>query len=369
MSKILVIEDEALLLEEVVEILTFEGFEVYGAENGAIGIERVYQHWPDIILCDIMMPRMDGYQVLMNLQSDARTRLIPFLFTTAKSSVEDIRTGMSLGADDYLTKPFSRDQLVQAINARLEKRRVVADLIDQSREQITHLQNTIMITLPHELRTPLSSISGYSEILAEDIETMTTEQVQTMVNGVRRGAQRLHRLIENYLLYAQLEIKRYQREELDALIEYYRANPIQVSEIVESVAQQKADHYDRSADLHLTLQTDLVPLPFDEVKKIVAELTDNAFKFSEAGTPVTVAVHATEEGVSFIVQDHGRGMTAEQIEQIGAYMQFDRKLYEQQGLGLGLTLARMLVHLFEGNLVIQSEPETGTTVTVSFRIA
>lgn len=366
MVKLLVIEDETLLLEEVVEILTFEGFEVYGAENGAMGIEMVYQHRPDLILCDIMMPVMDGYQVLMSLQSDHQTRLIPFMFITAKSAINDIRVGMNLGADDYVTKPFTRDTLLEAIETRLEKHRVIADMIDSAQDRIDHLQGTIMMSLPHELRTPLSSITGYSEILAEDVETMSPAQIRTMITGVQRGAKRLHRLIENYLLFAQLQIRRYQEQELQELIAYYKQNPIHVHEYISSMALQKAQQYQREDDLQIDIAPVGVALPADEVKKIVSELTDNAFKFSEPGTPVQISMTVENDIITLIFEDHGRGMTTQQIEQIGAYMQFDRMLHEQQGLGLGLTIARMLVELFGGTFDIQSEPEAGTRIIISF---
>ena len=369
MTKILIIEDEVLLLEEMVEILTFEGFDTYGAENGAIGIEMVHQHQPDLILCDIMMPHMDGYQVLLNLQSDPKTRLIPFMFITAKSTIDDIRVGMNLGADDYLTKPFTQDELLQAINVRLEKRRVVADLIDRSTEQLEHLQSTIMLTLPHELRTPLSSIAGYSEILAEDFQNMTADQVRTMITGVRRGAQRLHRLVENYLLYAQLQLKQHQQHELEMLLNYYRDNPVPVAEVLEGAAITQARHYKREQDLQLNLEHFNIPLPADEISKIFRELADNAFKFSEAETPVAISAHHNESTIAFQFEDQGRGMSTDQIEQIGAYMQFDRKLYEQQGMGLGLTIARMITELFGGTFSIESEPESGTRITVSFPIS
>src|SRR5690242_2364386 len=117
MTKILVIEDEALILENVVEILEMEGFEVKGAPNGKLGLQVAAQFVPDLIICDIMMPEVNGYDVLMELNSSPELSVIPFIFLTARASRVDIRKGMTLGADDYLPKPFSAQELLQAVSA------------------------------------------------------------------------------------------------------------------------------------------------------------------------------------------------------------------------------------------------------------
>ena len=121
MKKILVIEDHADMRRNLRLILRLEGFHIFEAENGVAGIASARQHKPDLILCDVMMPELDGYGVLKALRADPDTITIPFLFLTAKGDKLDIRQGMNLGADDYLTKPVGRDQLMAAIAARLER--------------------------------------------------------------------------------------------------------------------------------------------------------------------------------------------------------------------------------------------------------
>ncbi len=120
MPTILVIEDESLLRVEVAEWLMFEGYTAITAEDGVVGVEKALQHGPDLIVCDIMMPRLDGYGVLLEIRSNSVTADIPLIFLTARAAHEDIRAGMNLGADDYLTKPFTRVELLQAIKSRLE---------------------------------------------------------------------------------------------------------------------------------------------------------------------------------------------------------------------------------------------------------
>lgn len=120
-KKILVIEDETAVRENILELLDAEGFDPIGAENGRLGVQLALESVPDLILCDVMMPEVDGYGVLNALRSDTVTATIPFIFLTAKSTKADVRQGMDLGADDYLTKPFTRSELLGAIATRLEK--------------------------------------------------------------------------------------------------------------------------------------------------------------------------------------------------------------------------------------------------------
>src|SRR5687768_15576562 len=120
--KILVIEDEAILLKEVMRWLMLEGYEAIGAGDGHEGVNLAFQHQPNLILCDIALPNRDGYDVMLEIRNNPETQLIPFIYMTAMASHDDIRKGMTLGADDYITKPFTRAELLQAVEAVLGKR-------------------------------------------------------------------------------------------------------------------------------------------------------------------------------------------------------------------------------------------------------
>ncbi|MCU0516910.1 MAG: EAL domain-containing protein [Oscillatoria sp. Prado101] len=144
MFKILVIEDEALVRANILEILDSSGdFDALGAENGLIGVRLAREHRPDLIVCDIMMPELDGYGVLDALRADPATAAIPFIFLTAKADQGDLRFGMNLGADDYLTKPFRRSELLLAISTRLEKQTALANRysikLKQAEERLNYL--------------------------------------------------------------------------------------------------------------------------------------------------------------------------------------------------------------------------------------
>jgi EAL domain-containing protein (putative c-di-GMP-specific phosphodiesterase class I) len=143
MKKILVIEDEQLIRENILKLLKAEGFDVTGAENGAQGLYAAVSNVPDVIICDVMMPELDGYGVLVALRSNPVTATVPFVFLTGKADRSEMRQGMELGADDYLTKPFSKAELVGAISSRLKKQEAVAEQYNTLRAQGSEfIQNT-----------------------------------------------------------------------------------------------------------------------------------------------------------------------------------------------------------------------------------
>ncbi|HBB31015.1 MAG TPA: GGDEF domain-containing response regulator [Cyanobacteria bacterium UBA9273] len=156
MKKILVIEDEEFVRENILELLEAEGWEAIGAENGRIGIDLAKTLMPDLIVCDVMMPGLDGYGVLTQCRQDSTLAAIPFIFLTAKAAKSDFRQGMELGADDYLTKPFTRAELLGAIATRLKKQAAFRDLynseLQEAKEQLNHLMRHDSLTgLPNRL--------------------------------------------------------------------------------------------------------------------------------------------------------------------------------------------------------------------------
>jgi len=125
-KRIVVIEDNQDVRENIAEILELSGYAVDTAENGVEGVRKIKEVYPDLIICDIMMPELDGYGVLHIMQRNPETASIPFIFLTAKSEKTDFRKGMNLGADDYITKPFEEVELMEAIEIRLKKRAICA---------------------------------------------------------------------------------------------------------------------------------------------------------------------------------------------------------------------------------------------------
>ncbi|NJL92336.1 MAG: response regulator [Anaerolineae bacterium] len=277
MKRILVIEDDPGILENITDLLTIEGFEVFQAMDGLQGVEEARRLSPDLILCDVTMPAMDGYEVHTALQRDEQTAFIPFIFLTAHTDYLNFREAMNLGADDFLHKPFVAEELLTAIRTRLEK---TAKVTREVQRQIDHLRSQITLTLPHELRTPLTTILGYVNMMLESPDEITTDQMVRYLRSIDRGARRLARLVENYLLFAQLEL-------LDA--EHHRQSvallQTEASAYIKRLARERAEEAGRLADLELLVEPATVQIDDGSLQKILDELVDNAFKFSMAGTP------------------------------------------------------------------------------------
>lgn len=368
MKKILVIEDETDVREVVLDILEAENFDVIGAPNGRIGVEMATAERPDLILCDVMMPELDGYGVLAALRSSPVTAAIPFIFLTAKATRSDLRQGMDLGADDYLTKPFTRDEMLGAIGTRFKRQ---AAIEQKSQAQLDSLRHNISRSLPHELRTPLNGIISTSQFLLDEYADLELEEAQEMLADINASGRRLHRLIQNFLLYAELELTARDPEKLWALRSLSLNTP---AATIEPTAQQLARGTgdtgrimpDRAADLTLGVQNHRVAISESALQKMTFELVDNALKFSQPGQPVTVTGEMKGDRYLLRVIDHGRGLSPDQIANVGAYQQFDRKLYEQQGSGLGLSIVMRLCELYQADLSITSEPGQETIVQVSF---
>ncbi|MGD0259527.1 MAG: hybrid sensor histidine kinase/response regulator [Verrucomicrobiota bacterium] len=358
MKRILVIDDEEWLREMVHIALGQKGFDVIEAENGAVGIEKARKELPDLILCDVNMEKVDGYLTLSALRNEPATAAIPFILMTGLADNAGMRHGMELGADDYLPKPFTIEGLYAAVEARLKKAQA---LRQEAEKKLADLRDNLTLMLPHELRTPLNGILAFGEILAAEAATLPAREIAEMGQVIHDSGKRLERLVENFLIYAQIELLGADAQKIGALRQKQTQSP---AKLIEGHARGQARAAKRAEDLTLDLADQPVPMSEGYLAKIVDELVQNAFKFSEAGKQVRVALSASPSGVVLAVTDQGRGFSTEHIIKVGAYMQFDRKIQEQQGLGLGLVIARRLTELHGGTLSIQSERGAATTVTV-----
>jgi signal transduction histidine kinase len=306
------------------------------------------------------MEKVDGYLCLSSLRTEAPTAAIPFILMTGLADNAGMRHGMELGADDYLPKPFTTDALYAAVDARLKKAQTVHD---EAERKLAHLRDNISLMLPHELRTPLNGILAYGEILAADADKLQPSEIAEMGHVVHQSGKRLERLIENFLIYSQLEVIAADPKNVNALRIGRTAHPVA---LIERHATAQAALADRSQDLVCELSD--IPLPMSEeyLSKVVDELAQNAFKFSDPGSAVRVTLSEAFNAITFSISDQGRGFSTEQITRVGAYMQFDRTMQEQQGLGLGLVIAKRLVALHGGTLSIVSEPSSGAVIAAKF---
>ena len=315
MKQILVIEDTAAVREEILDLLDFEGFDAIGAPNGAAGVQLALEHHPDLILCDIMMPELDGYGVLTQLRQEPATATTPFIFLTANAAKEDMREGMELGADDYITKPFLGEELLAAIQARLTRHAAMAQ---QGEQTLEALRGHIIHAMPHELLTPLNGIWGFAQLLVNADSDMSSVQVSEIGTEICQAANRLHRLVQNFLTLAQIKVLAADPKQLAAL---RQQSTVHSDALITMAATHQAEIAQRCEGLVLRLLDTSAPIEEGHLQKIVDELVDNAFKFSTEGAPVTVTTLKTPAAFVLEVRNQGRGLAADQIASIGACMQ------------------------------------------------
>ena len=193
MKKVLLIEDDTVLRENTAELLELSDYEVIMAPNGKIGIDKAKKYIPDIIICDIMMPEMDGYGVLKTLAQNRKTKYIPFIFLSAKTERQDIRKGMNLGADDYITKPFSEDELISAIESRLAKASILKDEREKRQNRVEDDEDEIR-TLD-DLKVFLAK-NGELLKFNKDEVIYREGQYSNLVYLITKGAVKCHKLDE-----------------------------------------------------------------------------------------------------------------------------------------------------------------------------
>lgn len=357
MSKILVIDDDESLGSTFKAALGHFGYEVTVAENGEEGIRLAREWLPDVILCDVNMPGMDGKAVLQAMRADPHLANRQIVLMTGDQIQNSLREGMNLGADDYLSKPFAINQLRTCVETRLRRAQIYRRLEDGVLRRHADLFG---VTLPHEFMTPLNGILGLAEILKEDIDKIPLEESRQLLANIESCAQRLHRTLMNYIKLATVEADS-EKSAVPAELGFERSIPI-----ITAVAQEMAEKAHRPRDLALNLDPISILCREDDLRFIVDHLVGNAFGFSTSGSPVTVGFKLDQGSPTLIVQDLGRGMSADQIEQIGLFMQFDRKRFEQQGLGIGLALVKRLLQRNRGRFTFESAPGRGTIVRIAF---
>ncbi len=358
MKKILIVEDEQRIREDIALSLGMNNYETFEAENGIEAIKIAQDNLPSLIISDIMMPKMNGYELLLTLQQDELTASIPFLFLSAKTDRSDVRKGMNLGADDYITKPFDIEDLMVAVEARLKKRELAEK---QYQKRFEELRSSIRSILPHEIRTPLNAIMGFTDFILKNPDN-SFENIEEMLSRVYASAKRLNTLFENYLIYANLEIMATNQTETEKLIE---SKTFFVKNIIYDIAMYKAEVFKRKGDLEIELVDAAIKVSNEFFVKSLEELIDNAFKFSQVNSYVIIKSRIEEQYYVIDIKDQGRGFSDEQLSSLGAYIQFDRKIYENQGSGIGLTISKRIADLHQGYLDIIPH-DSGTTVRLKF---
>lgn len=358
MSKILVVEDSVEMLSNISSLLSLNGFTVISAKNGFEGLTAAKNGYPDVIISDIMMPVMDGIEMLSAIRENELLQTTPVIFLTAKADRRDLREGMVKGADDYITKPFKSSELLEAINTQIKKKERFKNTYDE-------IAQNISTYIPHELRTPLIAIMGYTDLLLSDLRSWDEETMTGMLSNVKKASGRLYRTIEKFIRYSEIELllASKQKNQIDNVKE------ISAKENVTYIAEKISKNYFRSEDLMMSVGDAQIKIDEDHFHILIEELVDNAFKFSNKSQYVKIDSTPGEDSVVFEITNQGRGMSIAEIEKINPFIQHNRKHYAQTGNGLGLVTAAKLSKLYNVNFKLESEMNNYFSVKLQFPLS
>lgn len=350
-NKILVIEDDPLLAENICQLLDAEGYLVEYAENGKIGVEKARATNPDLIISDIMMPEMDGYEVLAELMKDKNTATIPFIFLTAKTELENLRKGMSLGAEDYIFKPFKIDELLDAVKIRLKKKELSEHKLDEAKHQI-------FSKMHHDLRTPMVPILGLSDLISEEEDI---NEIKNMVKVIKQSGRKLFDRIEKFLIYNDLTLKCGQNGKnvsREALIG---------NQFIERITNSINENIDITRVVYKVEPAELLISEWC-LQVLLKEIIENALKYSPAEKQVIVEGKIFEDSYLITVKDFGRGMTQEEINSISVFNKFTKNKIADSGMGLGLAICKKIAQLNNLDFRINSIPDKETTCEIKLKL-
>lgn len=367
-ATILLVEDDQSLLDGISDLLEVAdiGYQVQAltASNGRAGLARIAEETPDLIISDIMMPLMDGFEFLAEVRKNPAWIHIPFIFLTARGEKRDIQEGRSSGAELYITKPFDNDELLQLVKGQLD-RTFQLEFVRQQR--LDNLKRNILQLLNHEFRTPLTYVTAYYEMLADGLSVEAINNLQGYLKGIQAGCVRLTKLVQDLIAVVEL------RTGETAANYQQQARPFSEAGQLLREAGQQASALAQSKKISIS---DSIPadLPAiygvpDYLRDIFARLIDNAIKFThckrEPGGCVHLSASFDQDEVRFTVADNGIGFPEHvQSQLFDLFFQYNREQLEQQGSGSGLAIAKGLAELHQGRIEVESEKGAGSQFTL-----
>lgn len=359
MKNILIIEDNADIRNDLKTILEMEGYDVSEASNGTSGFAAATSDVrPDLVICDIMMPGMDGYEVLGELRKIPEMAEIPFIFLTALGDRASHRKGMQEGADDYISKPFTSDEILKAIHSRLDRK---DQYFRNLQGKIDSLKNSILYKIPRELLVPINGIIGIADILIEDIEKIETNRVQDLGLLIRNHARGLRDRIHAFLLFHSME-NWSRNADLKEVIQV--ANTEFGRDAVREIAYRVANQYSRESDLVMNLTEMSIPVAKEHLERIIKELLDNAFRHTPAGRKVYVSLSRSEgNGMELSISDEGSGLSSVELDQLNEMIHSETPQDNPYSLsGLGLRLIFGLWNIYGGTVQLEQSESGGLKV-------
>ncbi|MDR1048441.1 MAG: response regulator, partial [Synergistaceae bacterium] len=355
--RILVVDDEPVNIQVLTNLLTIRNYSVSKAYNGleALGMIEAGEEF-DLVLLDVMMPKMSGYEVCRHLRERYSLFELPVVMLTAKNQVQDIVLGFQSGANDYLTKPFDKEELLARVRTLLELKNAMTAAMAAAKAKSLFLTN-----MSHEIRTPLNAVIGLSDLL---LKTSMDDRQRDYIEKMRRASSTLLGLVNDVLDFSRADAGAMKMERV----------PFDIRRVFDDLAVlfrgRASDSVALRFDLDPSIPAALLGDPL-RLQQIFISLLDNAFKFTEKGS-VTVRAAVSGRGsdgvtLDFAVEDTGIGMSRQQTDEVfSAFNQADNSATRKYGgAGLGLTLTQQMLRLMGGEIAVSSEEGKGSTFSFS----
>ena len=347
MFKILIVEDTLTIREEIHDILVMEGYTVFEAENGSIGFEIALKKHPDLIISDILMPKLNGFEMYKKLQNNKTTKLIPLIFLSAKAEKSDIRAGMNLGAEDYLTKPIDVEDLLNTVKIKIDKKLLLLaqEIIDKTttisailQQQKKELDNYAQL-ISHELKTPLRNISDVLIWIREELaHPISSENSINSIELLEKKVERMEILL--------IKLEQYKNISLSS----FKKNKINLNTIAKKVIAklQVPSH------IKVEIKNKLPTLFADEImlEKVFEILIQNALDHIDKKKGlILLACETTEEDYLFSIKDNGIGIKTKYHEKIFEMFQ---TIDSNNSTGVGLSIVKKIISCYNGEVKLES---------------
>ncbi len=376
--KILVVDDIAKNIQIIGNILLGEKYDVSFALSGEDAIKLVHKEKFDLILLDIIMPGMNGFEVCTKIKSDPETNNIPIIFLTAKSDTDSIVKGFKIGGQDYLTKPFNEDELLARVNTQLQlksqqeqlksineelevkvKRRTFE--LEQANKKLALLdnaKNTFLKLINHELRTPLNAINGFIEILYPSLKS--TEHKES-INYLKKSSDRLIDLSDTALLITELQLGQYSYQFKDVLINQL------VDDIFIIISERVIE---KNITIRKKFDTDNLHISCDYelIKNCIKKILINAIAFSGNNSEIILNSWKNKNEICFEIIDNGPGFSEDNFSNFFEFFQKDEINFNKEGFGLGLATVKLIMDIHGGRVNIKNRDEGGAVVQLFFLI-
>jgi two-component system sensor histidine kinase/response regulator len=348
-DKILAVDDDDIDIMIVEKLLSAE-HELRTASTGEQALEIATDFLPDIILLDNMLPGMDGREVCQQIRADSRLRHTKIIMVSGKTTVSERVEAYEAGADDYITKPFDKDELLAKIRVYLRLKSV---------EEVDQFKTNVLTLIGHEARTPLTCLIGSAEMLMSE-ENIDAEEQKLFMVMVYNSAKRLHSLFEKVMLLSTLKSGKQQ----------FNMEPAELREVVREAICKVAP---KASERNVKIQEQFdagptVCLDKNEIKRVMIAILDNAVRFSPSDGIVTVGISSDNGDVCLSVNDQGEGIDSDYLPYVFEELSDPDVAHHSEGHGLSLAIARQIILRHNGTISAESTKGSGTTFTVRLPI-